>query len=87
MPNAASTNPPAGGSAQGVVSVVIAAYNAAEFIEGTCRSVMRQTYRALEIIVVDDGSTDRTSAVVEASPSREARVVSNALHVGLPTRA
>jgi Glycosyl transferase family 2 len=75
MPNAASTSPqPAGAGAHAVVSVVIAAYNAAEFIEDTCRSVMRQTYRALEIIVVDDGSTDRTSAVVEALAATDPRI-------------
>jgi glycosyltransferase involved in cell wall biosynthesis len=47
------------------VSVVIPAYNAADFIERTLDSVLAQTYRSYEVIVVDDGSSDGTHQVVE----------------------
>ena len=57
-----------------LVSVIIAAYNAAAFIADTCRSAMRQTYPAIEIIVVDDGSTDGTSGVVESLAASDARI-------------
>ncbi|MEZ5293353.1 MAG: glycosyltransferase family A protein [Vicinamibacterales bacterium] len=56
------------------VSVVIAAYNAGQFIEATCRSAMRQTFRALEIVVVDDGSTDDTADIVQALSAEDPRV-------------
>lgn len=46
------------------VSVVIAAYNAEKWISETLRSVIAQTYRRYEILVVDDGSTDSTRALV-----------------------
>ena len=47
------------------VSVVIPAYNSEEFIGEAISSVLAQTLRVSEIIVVDDGSSDRTAAVAE----------------------
>lgn len=47
------------------ISVVIPAYNAAAFIGQTLDSVMEQRLLPNEIIVVDDGSTDQTSKIVE----------------------
>jgi glycosyltransferase involved in cell wall biosynthesis len=44
-----------------LLSVVIPAYNAAACLEEALRSVWEQDYRPLEVIVVDDGSTDRTA--------------------------
>jgi glycosyltransferase involved in cell wall biosynthesis len=48
------------------VSVVIPAYNAEIFLAETLESVFEQTYRDLEIILIDDGSTDDTSAVARS---------------------
>ncbi|MGE0815647.1 MAG: glycosyltransferase family 2 protein [Vicinamibacterales bacterium] len=56
------------------VSVVIAAYNADQFIEATCRSAMRQTFQAMEIVVVDDGSTDDTARIVQALSAEDPRI-------------
>ncbi len=48
-----------------LVSVVIPAYNSADYTVETVESVMAQTYRNFEVIVVNDGSTDNTHLVLE----------------------
>ena len=58
------------GSMAPTVSVVITTYNQARYIGATIASVLAQTYRDLEIIVVDDGSTDRTEAELGSHRSR-----------------
>ncbi|WP_347302922.1 glycosyltransferase family 2 protein [Croceibacterium sp. TMG7-5b_MA50] len=57
-----------------LVSVIIPAYNAAATITETLESVRAQTYRALDIIVVDDGSSDDTRALAEAQAALDPRI-------------
>lgn len=53
-----------------LVSVVIPAFNAQDSIGETLDSILAQTYKNLEIIVVDDGSTDQTAAIVRSYKPR-----------------
>ena len=57
-----------------LVSVVVPAYNASATLDETLRSVRSQTHRALEIIVVDDGSTDGTGAIAKQHAAIDDRV-------------
>jgi glycosyltransferase involved in cell wall biosynthesis len=59
---------------QPLISVVIPAYNVAPFIEEAIRSIMTQTYENLEIIVVDDCSTDDTYAILQRLAAEDSRI-------------
>jgi glycosyltransferase involved in cell wall biosynthesis len=56
------------------VSIIIPAYNADRFMAATLDSVLAQTFTDFEVIVVNDGSTDRTQAIVERYVQQDARI-------------
>lgn len=64
-----------------LVSVVIPTYNRSRLVLEAADSVLAQSYRPLELIVVDDGSTDATGAALAGRP--EARTLRQA-HSGMP---
>ncbi|PLS28807.1 glycosyltransferase family 2 protein [Bifidobacterium parmae] len=57
-----------------LVSVIIPAYNAQEYVAECVTSVTKQTLKDIEIIVVDDGSTDRTREIVTSIAEQDGRV-------------
>src|SRR3569832_1930679 len=57
-----------------LISVVIPVYNEEKRIGRAIRSIQNQTYKNLEIIVVDDGSTDGTAEVVKQIAKEDPRV-------------
>lgn len=60
-----------------LVSVVMSAYNAEEFIGEAIQSLLRQEYQHIELIVIDDGSTDATNAIVAAIPDYRIRLITH----------
>ena len=57
-----------------LVSIITPAYNSAKFIAETIQSVQNQTYENWEMIIVDDGSSDETLAIVQAFIDEDKRI-------------
>ena len=58
---------------QPLISVVIPAYNAEQFLDETLESVLSQTYENWECIIVNDGSTDSTESVAKKWCEKDSR--------------
>lgn len=59
---------------ENMVTVIITAYNADKYIYACLDSIVAQTYSNLEIIVVNDGSTDNTRNIVQECAKKDARI-------------
>lgn len=57
-----------------LVSVIMPAFNVEPYVGEAIQSVLRQTFTDLEVVVVDDGSTDGTAAIVSALAAADPRV-------------
>ena len=58
-----------------LVTVILPAYNAEEYVERSIDSVLTQTYSNIQLIVVDDGSTDGTGGVIDRCAKRDRRII------------
>ena len=57
-----------------LISVIIPCYNVEKYIDRCVESVLNQTYRNLEIILVDDGSTDSTGKICDRYSQTDRRI-------------
>ena len=57
-----------------LVSVIIPVYNAENFLRETLESMIGQTYQNIEILCVDDGSTDSSPAILEEYKKKDGRI-------------
>ena len=57
-----------------LVSILIPAYNAAPFLSRSVASALGQTYDNIEVVIVDDGSTDETPAIADHLAEQDARI-------------
>ena len=70
-------------SSQPLVSICIPTYNGERWLAECIDSALRQTYTPLEILVVDDCSTDSTAALVSSVPDGRIRLIVNQANRGL----
>ncbi len=56
------------------ISVIVPVYNAEKYLDRCVESIVAQTYKNLEIILVDDGSTDNSPAICDAWAKKDSRI-------------
>jgi glycosyltransferase involved in cell wall biosynthesis len=68
-----------------LISVCIPVYNGAAYLEDCLQSVIAQTYSNIEILLVDDGSTDDSISIIEKFSQKDSRIrlVRNQKNLGL----
>ena len=57
-----------------MISVVVPVYNAELYVDGCICSVLAQTYSDFELVLVDDGSTDRSGTICDAYATLESKI-------------
>lgn len=57
-----------------MVSVIVPAYNTADYIETCLFSIIEQTYKNIEIIIINDGSTDNTKSIISVFAQYDSRI-------------
>ena len=57
-----------------LISIIVPVYNTRDYLERCVRSISRQTYRRLEILLVDDGSTDASGSLCEKLALEDSRI-------------
>lgn len=57
-----------------MVSIIIPVYNTEEFVEEAVRSIMNQTLQDIEIIIINDGSTDNSLSIIRKLANEDDRI-------------
>ena len=66
------------------VSIVLPTYNGAQYLRQSIDSCLNQTYKNIELIVVDDGSTDRTPQIIKSYKDKRIKYIRHEKNKGLP---
>ena len=56
------------------ISVIVPVYNIGQYLENSIKSLINQTYRNIEIILVDDGSVDNSPAICDLYAEKDNRI-------------
>lgn len=70
---------------EALVSIVMPAYNCEKYVVEAIKSVLAQTYRNWELLVLDDGSKDKTLQIIEEFSKKDSRIktISNEKNIGV----
>ena len=66
-----------------LVSVIIPLYNAEQYIHEAVQSIVNQTYQNIEIIIIDDGSVDKSKDIVQSISSSKITYIQNEHNIGV----
>ena len=66
------------------VTVLMSVYNGADYLAEAVDSILRQSFKDFEFLIVDDGSTDDSNAIIRSYDDSRIRLVENELNMGLP---
>ena len=66
------------------VSIVLPTYNGAKYIRQSIDSCLNQTYKNIELIIVDDGSTDETLEIIKSYQDKRIKYIGHEKNMGLP---
>ena len=58
-----------------MISIIIPAYNVERYIARSIECCLKQTYSDIEVVVINDGSTDSTSAIVKSLSTKDSRII------------
>lgn len=65
------------------VTVIIPVFNGERYLGEAIESILRQTYRNFELLIINDGSTDQSSAIISSYSNERIRVINNPMNYGL----
>jgi glycosyltransferase involved in cell wall biosynthesis len=66
------------------VSIVLPTYNGSRYLRQAIDSCMKQTYQNIELIIVDDGSTDKTPEIIQSYKDKRIKYIKHEKNRGLP---
>lgn len=66
-----------------LVSIIMSVYNEEKYISKSVESILGQTLRDFEFIIIDDGSTDATADIINSYSDNRIRLIKNEVNVGL----
>ena len=66
-----------------MITVIIPAYNSASLIKEAIDSILQQSYRDIELIIINDGSTDNTESIIRSFKDDRIKLVNNSSNQGI----